>query len=382
MRSLLFVLVCALLIEDAEQLETHVKHYPPFGSRSEGVRREDGRYVKRSPFEISFEAFPRTPMVGDVVYIQASTKNITDEPFRYEFYRVGRIAYTRHEGILGTDPFLGSDFFAMRWDFLLGNDSFIQEIVTVKKNVSTVPDDGHAETMEESWINIKLPGTVSQSVLRELLMPPRITVTPRPGGTALQRHMATLRRQKILQPGGTMLSGPDYFMAPFPDDYNEQFWDSLADEERMTFTFGAGLRIINEKLSNTVDWWNMTCSMEMKIIPRPKEELDLIEKWWYDKTKNFENIWSVDSPKPAEWREFEEKLTPGTLRNYVRMIRTLLEMMPDENEGKRQEMFDEMLKWIDELHPLEKEGLTKHAYEIVMNRIGLREEITLPAVGD
>ena len=76
-------------------------------------------------------------------------------------------------------------------------------------------------------------------------------------------------------------------------------------------------------------------------------------------------LWKADFPTFTEWREFEEKLTPGTLRNFIRVQRTLVEIGQNENKGKRQAMFDEMLAWINELHPFEKEGLTKQAYEIV-----------------
>ena len=46
-------------------------------------------------------------------------------------------------------------------------------------------------------------------------------------------------------------------------------------------------------------------------------------------------------------------------------------------------MFNEMLEWIDELHPLEREGLTLRAYGIVANEqwrwLTFDDEIALPA---
>ena len=125
--------------------------------------------------------------------------------------------------------------------------------------------------------------------------------------------------------------------------------------------------------------WMMEGSTEMQFKPRPNEELQLIKEW-YERTKRFEDLWSVDAPTPTEWQEFEEKLSPGTLRNFIRMLRTLTEIAQDENKGKRQEMFDEMLNWLNELHPLEKEGLTLRIRQIVnANGELFGNEIVVPA---
>jgi hypothetical protein len=160
-------------------------------------------------------------------------------------------------------------------------------------------------------------------------------------------------------------------LVPTPDQYDRQLWawNDFGKEERVLLTFITSLHSIRKEDSENSRFTGyepntVAITQELKIKPRSQEELDLIKEW-YDKTQKFNIFRPANPPTAAEWREFEEQLTPGTLRNHIRVKRTLVEIAQDENKGKRQAMFDEMLEWIDELHPLEKQGLTKQAFEIV-----------------
>jgi len=251
----------------------------------------------------SCEVFPKILTVGDVLYIKATIRNNSQEPLEYTF----------RPGALGHERFL----------------------------------IGFAELSKDSSAGF---GPEKSDVI------PLRTVSVPVG-------LRPLPPTRILSSGSTLISGPDCVFLPPPGNYDRQSWlrDDLAEGEKILFTVQTSLVIPNAAR-------RMTIAQELIVKPRPKDELQFIKEW-RAKGWTFENLWYSAPPgltTAAQWREFEEGLTPGTLRNYIRVNRTLVEIAQDENKGKRQELFNEMFKWFDELHPLEKEGLTKRAYEIVM----------------
>ena len=269
--------------------------------------------------------FPKILTVGDIIYVKVTAKNITQEPINYD-----------------------------RYSYTLGNDNFIMGVL-LDKSGSTGFGSGNSDRIE--------------------LLSPFPIGTPTPGYPP----------KETLQTGNTLVSGPQAVFVPPPSHYERQFWawDDSTNEKRTLFSFNNSLsnvdRDANSKILSTSSH-HVTVFQELVIKSRPNEELQLIKEW-HEKA-GFERGLRYDNTTPAEqWREFEGKLTPGTLRNYTRMIRTLVEIAQDENQGKRQELFNEMLKWIDELPPLEKEGLTKKAYDIVKSQrhnTNFWDEITIP----
>ena len=313
---LLFCLTFMLPLDEPEQLQTYIR------VESYGQEPQIGVFC---------DIFPKTLTVGDMLYINVTTKNISKKDLKYKLYL----------NTLGRPYTIGSD------GLLLGT-------VTIHRN-----------STEE------LAGASFGYIVRAA-MPP-----------AYSLNIPTC----ILQSESTMTAYVRPLLVPTPDHYDRPLWvwNDFGKEERVLLTFNTtlysartestGISAVEKSETNSV-----TVTQELKIKPRPKEELQLIKEW-YEKTRWFGNFWRADSPTAMEWREFEEQLTPGTLRNRIHMIRTLVEIAQDENKGKRQAMFDEMLAWINELHPLEKEGLTKQAYEIVRNWVpyaNMGNEITVP----
>jgi hypothetical protein len=293
---LLFLLTCLMPMDDSGQLQTYIK--------VETLRSE-------SQIGVSCEVFPKTLTVGDMLYVKAITKNISQEPLEYAI----------HFCTLGSDNFLMS--------------ASIQRSNTM--------------------------GPVGTS------FGPIVYPTLNGGYTPLRVPTNTL------QPGNTLASCPRPFFVPTPNQYDSPLWvwNDLGKEERVLLTIKTLLYSIrmDESANSTIEKrksesYRVEITQELKIKPRPNEELQLIKEW-FERTREWRNIWKADSPTAAEWREFEEKLTPGTLRNHIRMICTLVEIAQDENKEKRKQMFDEMLEWINELHPFEKESLIKRAYEII-----------------
>lgn len=307
MTTLLFLLSSLLMpMDDSDQLQTYIR--PSLATRG-------------SLINASCEVYPKNLMVGDLLYVKVTAKNISGEALEY-----------------------------LLSDHTLSSDSFIFGPVSIMKNSS----DGFG---------------LGNSCFIKIYEPPAGIPMPAPP------------KKKILQPDEMIAAGPQPVFLPSPDEYDIPFWlwDDSAKEEKMLLSFSTMLRIESDSISMRTGA-NAAVQQELKILPRSESELQLIKEW-YDKTRKFRNFRSSSGatvPTPAEWREFEEKLTPGTLRNHIRMIRTLVEIPLDENDGKRQQLFDEMLEWIDGLPPLEKEALTNRAYEIVRGWGLLGTMITLP----
>jgi len=323
MTTLLFALAFTVLTDDSEQLRTYFEPISLSGSQPPAIR----EVVEQIGY--SCDVFPKTLTVGDRMYIKVAGRNLTRHP----------LEYTCDPSTLGADKV---------------GVGYLLTLVSIERN------------RKEDYVsrNVTLPGYI-------------------PG----------LYPREVLQPGKTLESNLLPFFVPNPDGYGRQFWvwDDFDKEEKMLLRFRIKLHTYRREDTDDYTTEKMVLntvgiSQEVLVKPRPTEELQLIKEW-YDKVRLSIPVTPqglAKCPSPNEWKEFEEKLTPGTLRNYVRMMRILVEIFQDENRGKRQEMVDEMLKWIDELHPLEKEGLTRTAYEIIKNRQsnGFGVEITVPAVGD
>ena len=339
------LLACVTLLENSDRLEVYVSDNPIIarGDANRPLIGEDGRPVaEERRIEVSCEVFPQTLTVGDKLYVKFSTKNISQETLECFPFR----------GTLGADPSVGR---------------FINSPVLLYTRICENSSRGLNLSPREEWEELQIYPGIPPEQLAGL-----------GGGYIPIRRL----RIKTILPADTLISGPQSFFLPFPGEYGRQFWADLSTETIMLLSFSTTLDGRVPSKTRLITLGKVHVYPELKIRPRSEAEFHLI-KAWYDKTERFENIWSADSPKSCEWREFEEKLTPGTLRNYARMLHSLVEIAQDKNKGKRQEQFNGMLKWIDELHPLEKEALTEQAYEIVKKRKGLRDEIaTPPAAGD
>ena len=331
MTTLFFLLAFLMPMNETEQLPTYVKvDFIPLT-----------REKLESQIGISCDISPKTLTVGDILYINITTQNISEEPLKYE----------RRLNTLGRPNTLARPN-------TLVSAGLLPNIVTVHRNSS-----------------MGLVGA-SFGYIVEPTAPP-----------AYKLNEST----SILQPGDTMTAYARPLLVPTPNQYDRQLWawNDFGKEERVLLTFSTDLKSVRTEGTGISaversDSYSVTIIQELKIKSRPQKELDLIKEW-YIKTRGFSSLWRTDSPIATEWREFEEQLTPGTLRNHIRMISTLVEIAQDENKGKRQAMFDEMLEWIDELHPLEKQRLTKQAFEIVRplqtmlfgNEINVPEEMAL-----
>jgi len=323
MSTLLFLLTFLLAMDDSEQLQTYIRLSSFMRANSEPFDREK---LLSSSFDVSCEIFPKILTVGDVVYVKVATKNITQEPIEYDLRSFG-----------------------------FGNHSFITGDVFWDKSGSTGFGLGNSDRIE--------------------LLPPFPIGTPTPGYPP----------KKTLPPDNTLVSGPQAVFVPPSSNYDRPFWawDDSTDGERILFSFNSILSNVDRDANSillSTSLHSVMVFQELKIKSRPKEELQLIKEW-HEKTGFERGLRYDNTTSPDQWREFEGKLTPGTLRNYIRMIRTLVEIAQDESKGKRQEQFNSMLQWIDGLHPLEKEGLTKKAYEIVKsqrNNTTFWDEITIP----
>ncbi|MGL6196709.1 MAG: hypothetical protein ACRC2T_18000 [Thermoguttaceae bacterium] len=283
---------------DAEELQTYIRTPQ---TREVSINGQTKTVV--SNIDIACEFFPKQLTVGDMMYVKITTKNITDEPL---------------------ECFFG--------DGTLGSDRFISAIIA-DINASNGFGSGKSDVIIIS-------------------RPPICTFGPEP------------KPQKTLQPNDTMVSGPQCFILPLPENFDHKLWtwDDLTKEEKILITtnvflstFDPASQSLGNKRHNAI-----LILQELKIKPRQKEELNLIKKW-YEKTNKFSIGSTPDSPTAVQWLEFEEKLTPGTLRNYIHMVGTIVKIKKTENTEERQKLLDEMSKWTDELNPLEKEGLTKLA---------------------
>ena len=320
MTTLLFLLTFLMPMEDSEQLQTYIRLASSTRSNAEPIGRER---TQSSSFDVSCETFPKMLTAGDIVYVKVVAKNITQEPIEY-------------------DP----------RPFGLGNHNFITGGIFLDKSGSTGFGFGNSDRI----------ALASSSMVTQRINP-KMTV----------------------QPDKTLISGPQAVFVPPSSNYDRPFWawDDSIDEERILFNLSSTLSNVDKDANSIIlstSLHSVIVFQELKVRPRPKEELQLIKEW-HEKT-GFEHNTRRDTVTTSEqWREFEGKLTPGTLRNYIRMIRTLVKIAQDESKGKRQELFNEMLKWIGELPPLEKEGLTKKAYEIVKSQrqnTTFWDEITIP----
>ena len=326
MTTLLLLLTLLVQAEDAEQLKTSVEIKPPSG--------------KEAQIAITCDFYPKTLTVGEILYVQLDMKNISREPFEYFYFRSSRY--------------------------------FLQD-------AEKTAVQRRGERLDGKGFSSAAHGHIS-------FFPPDDPMIP------YNKH--------TLQPGGTITIK---FLPCFVPSAGESgiptsawnapilTWNDVSEERVLIFSFDFG----TSSTPISKDEPPVQISQELKFKQRPKEELQLIKEW-SEKTNNFSsrlvffNNRMTEYFTVAQWREFEEKLTPGTLRNYIRVNRTIVEIAQDENKGKRQELFNEMLKWFDTLHPLEKEGLTKRAYEIVEKHYdpaGLRRdcfdhEIVLPVAAE
>lgn len=265
------------------------------------------------------EVYPKVLAIGDILYAKITVKNIAQEPLEF-------VPFSRaYEG-----------------------RSFMKGAII--KEVSTYYCQGSKGRVSSTFGSVYYP--------------------------ALIRPHGNVPKIKLLSESNYIV-GPGPLFIPFPDCYSDDFWKfkNFTNDVCVIFAFGS-----------MVDMCHISVHQELKIKARPESELQLIKEW-YDQTKWYsssimpEFLWPQDTslPTPKQWREFEEKLTPGTFRNYIRMIRSLVEIAQQENRGKRKEQFEEMLKWFDELHSLEKEGLTKRAYEIIRQHPSIfGHEISIP----
>ena len=317
MTTLLFLLSFLVLTDESEQLATYITLHLPVVASTEGNNTE-----RKSPIEVSCEVFPKTLTAGDALYVRVAAKNISQEPIVY------RVAA---EGALGCD----FRFFCGHVGLLKGGSS------------TSVP-----ARVNGFEISLLSTGVVA--------IPPVFKDT--------------------LLPGSVSVSGPQTVFIPPLIYHGQSLWarDDFSKEEKYLMVFGTSLGRLHEEPRKS-ERYSIRIMQELRIKPRPKEELQLMKEW-YGKTWFYACSRHSDyQPSPDAWREFEEKLTPGTLRNRIRVVRTITDIMQDANKGKRQKMFDEMLKWIDELHPLEKEGLTQYAYfEAYLNSFKHGEEFFFP----
>ena len=329
MTTLLFLLTLLAQADDMEPLKTSVE--------VENVR---GREIE---IAVTCDFHPQTLSVGDLLYVQAATKNISQELLAYGYNRV-----------------ISS---------CLVNDSrFFAYDARVQRRGETEFGSGVSDSMEIQ------PSLAGMHILG-----------------ASGAHVGN-----TLQPGGMVTTKFPPCFVPKAMEYNKPIWmwDDSAKEEILLFSFRTSFTIspppggtAYERYAHRTEKC-VQISQELRIKQRPKEEIQLVMEW-SKKTNSFaiDNVFLYYDNggefllTAKQWQEFEEKLTPGTLRNYIRVSRTLVEIAQDENKGKRQEFFNEMLEWINELHPLEKEGLTKRACEIVReNTDKFDREIAMPAV--
>jgi len=319
MSTLLFLLTLMLPMEDSEQLQTSVRVEPPRG--------------KEVKIAVTCDFYPKTLSVGDVLYVQTITKNITQEPLEY-FYR--------------------------KWYPSLANDSrFATYNALVQRNGLSGFGSGISDSMQietEDGYGMYTPS------------PPMI-----------------YPHKNTLQPGDVITTQFPPCFIPKAREYDKPVWvwDDKTKWEIMLLGFRTWLEGTDGSSRTRTE---IHISQELKIKQRPQEELQLIREWSgetanFDSRLLFVNNRHTKQFTAEHWREFEEKLTPGTLRNFIRVQRTLVEISQDENKGKRQAMLDEMLVWINELHQLEKEGLTKRAYELITPVVRVRifeNEIAVP----
>jgi len=319
MTTLLLLLTLLTPLEDSEQLQAHYKI-------------SNLRGFEESQIEVFGGVYPKTLVVGDLVYIVVEVKNISQEPLEY----------------------------CPAVEYLGQNIRFVRGFAVQNGSVST---DWHRGDSESIGLSDSPP------VFEE------------------GHWIAVSYGIKTLLPGDSMVCGPQSVFVPTPNNFDKPFWswEEVGKAEKKRLRFGTSLINTNRRPGAPylfTEIHGIAITQELIFHPRPNAELQLIKEW-FEKTgaRNWWRIWNADSSTAADWREFEEKLTPGTLRNFIRVHRTLVEIGQDESKGKRQAMFDEMLAWINELHPLEKEGLTKRAYELITPVVRVRifeNEIAVP----
>ena len=306
------ILLAFLMSDDAEQLRTY---FEPISLQAGFKETKAGEHIG-----YSCDVYPKTLMVGDRMYIQVAGRSNRGHSLEYTL-----------------DP------------YTLGCDSF-QTTVSIERNSVTAVNEGS----RQDYIVVR--------------------GSPPPDYFFRQQQFP----RKELRPGETLVSNVRPFFMPTPAGYDSQFWawnDSDKDE-KMLMEFWVELytfhkEVADDSVTERRFANGIKINQEVLIKPRPKEELQLIKEW-HDKIWWFSFYGNVSYPlaskqwRETEWQELEEKLTPGTLRNYVRMFRTLREVVQDENKGKHQALFNEnVLKWINELHPLEKKSLTETAYRLI-----------------
>ena len=177
------------------------------------------------------------------------------------------------------------------------------------------------------------------------------------------------RQKKVLKPGATVEMFQSFFV-PHEKDYDKHVLalNDTGDTEKMMFTFYTSLFtfLSDDSENSRIVSHRARIFQELNIKPRPEEELLFIMDCRKRGLMPFHGNCDHDHPSLAEWREFENKLTPGTLRNQFRMFRTLFEISRYGTNGNKQDQVEELLKWINTLHPLEKEGLTLLVHQIVV----------------
>lgn len=164
------------------------------------------------------------------------------------------------------------------------------------------------------------------------------------------------RATTTLKKGDKLVFGVNSRAAPSVSEFQEPFWKNLDHDGKVALLCCDAYLIPAD----------VFVYQEVLVKPRPEAELKSIADW-YEKVDMYENDWpkKLKAATAEEWKEFEEKLSEGTFRNFIHMTRDMVEIACIESFGKRADKFAEMQKWIAKLHPLEAEGLTKRAVEIV-----------------
>ena len=103
------------------------------------------------------------------------------------------------------------------------------------------------------------------------------------------------------------------------------------------------------------------------IVPRPPEEMELIETFMENKARR--DLLGLNSGRQfgatkEEMQDFRDKISPGTLKNYIQFHIFLNEFMQGIDEKYISEyikVLDEMEQWLGTLHELERECLQIYA---------------------
>lgn len=203
------------------------------------------------------------------------------------------------------------------------------------------------------------------------------------------------RTKKIVGPGESCLAGKVAIQVPGPFDSTNTFWKP--------FEKGGELQLVVDVTQGRQST-TLTMTKKIKIRPRPKDETIWLASQFQEldqllspvdkkaflqirypaerflavmRIRRFKTQFETPPPIPEILQEHVHRLSAGSLRNGVMLVRFMEEIAEQPPSREKLEWVGEFIDWLHELNPVEQVFLLQEARPMVNNAIQEIRELSL-----